>query len=172
MNLRYPIGIFEYEDDITADLTNMWIADIEVFPSLLLDAVKGLNDKQLDTTYRPDGWTVRQVVHHLADSHMNSYIRFKLALTENTPVIKSYNESKWAELADSTLPVDISLTLLETLHKRWAHLLRSLSPADLKNTFNHPDSGEVSVARNIGIYAWHGKHHLAQITALCNDKGW
>ncbi|PAE31325.1 YfiT family bacillithiol transferase [Bacillus sp. 7884-1] len=152
--------------------TSVWINEIEVLPRLLRDAVKDLDNEQLDTAYRSGGWTVRQVIHHLADSHRNAYVRFILALTEENPVIKLYDETKWAELSDSKLPIDTSLLLLETLHKRWTNLLRSLTPADMEKTFIHPDSGKVSVGKNIGIYAWHGRHHLAQITSLCNRKGW
>ncbi|MEH7748645.1 putative metal-dependent hydrolase, partial [Neobacillus drentensis] len=149
-----------------------WINEIEGLPRLLRDALKDLNNEQLDTPYRSGGWTVRQVIHHLADSHMNAFVRFKLALTEENPVIKPYDETKWAELPDYKLPIDTSLLLLETLHQRWTNLLRSLTPADMEKTFIHPDSGEVSVGENIGIYAWHGRHHLAHITSLCHRKGW
>ena len=149
-----------------------WINQIENLPELLEDAVKDLNEEQLDTPYRSGGWTVRQVIHHLADSHMNAYVRFKLALTEETPVIKPYDEKKWAELSDYILPVDISLSLLKVLHIRWVKLLRSLSPTDVEKTFVHPDAGEISVGKNIGIYAWHSRHHLAHITSICIRKGW
>jgi uncharacterized damage-inducible protein DinB len=169
---RYPIGTFQFDDDVKEIVIRGWIEEIEQLPAILRSAVENLNDEQLDTPYRSGGWTIRQVVHHIADSHMNAYIRFKLALTENNPVIKPYEEGKWAELSDSKLPVDISLTLLSTLHKRWVTLLRSLSHDDLNRTFIHPDSGEVSVGKNIGMYAWHGKHHLAHITSLCERKGW
>jgi hypothetical protein len=172
MDMKYPIGKFQFNGEITNTVTRDWINEIEDLPELLRDAVKVLDNEQLDTPYRSGGWTVRQVIHHLADSHMNAYVRFKLALTEEKPVIKPYDEAKWAELSDYKLPIDISLSLLETLHKRWTNLLRSLSPADMKKTFIHPDSGDVSVGQNIGIYAWHGRHHLAHITSLCNRKGW
>ncbi|MDQ6597729.1 putative metal-dependent hydrolase [Bacillus salipaludis] len=172
MEMKYPIGTFQFNGEITNNITKDWISEIESLPRLLRDAVKDLDNEQLNTPYRSGGWTVRQVIHHLADSHMNAYVRFKLALTEEKPVIKPYDETKWAELADYTLPIDISLSLLEALHQRWTNLLRSLSPADMEKTFIHPDSGEVSVGRNIGIYAWHGRHHLTHITSLCNRKGW
>jgi uncharacterized damage-inducible protein DinB len=172
MDMKYPIGTFQFDDEITSRVTSVWINEIEDLPRLLRDAVKDLDNEQLDTAYRSGGWTVRQVIHHLADSHMNAYVRFKLALTEENPVIKPYDETKWAELSDYKLPIDTSLLLLETLHKRWTNLLSSLTPADMEKTFIHPDSGEVSVGKNIGIYAWHGRHHLAQITSLCNRKGW
>ena len=171
MDMKYPISTFQY-DEITSSITSVWINEIENLPRLLRDAVKDLDNDQLDTAYRSGGWTVRQVIHHLADSHMNAYVRFKLALTEENPVIKPYDEAKWAELSDYNLPIDTSLLLLENLHQRWTTLLRSLTPVDMEKTFIHPDSGEVSVGENIGIYAWHGKHHLAHITSLCNRKGW
>ena len=151
-------------------LTEGWIQEIEELPRLLREAVQDLNNEQLDTPYRVGGWTVRQVVHHLSDSHMNAYIRFRLALTEDHPIIKPYEEARWAELPDYTLPIEISLSLLEALHQRWTTLLHSLSPSDRNKTFIHPDSGEVSLGENIGIYAWHGRHHLAHITSLRNHK--
>jgi len=169
---RYPIGKFQFDGEITNNVIMGWINEIEDLPRLLRDAVRDLDSEQLDTPYRSGGWTVRQVVHHLADSHMNAYVRFKLALTEENPVIKPYDEGKWAELPDCNLPIDISLSLLDALHKRWVKLLHSLSLADMKKTFMHPESGEVSVGKNIGIYAWHGRHHFTHITSLCNRKGW
>ncbi|WP_066253877.1 YfiT family bacillithiol transferase [Neobacillus drentensis] len=172
MDRKYPIGTFQFNDEITSSVTSVWINEIEELPRSLRDVVKDLDNEQLDTAYRSGGWTVRQVIHHLADSHMNAYVRFKLALTEENPVIKPYDETKWAELSDYNLPIDTSLILLETLHKRWTNLLRNLTPPDMEKTFIHPDSGEVSVGKNIGIYAWHGRHHLAHITSLCNGKGW
>ncbi len=172
MDMKYPIGTFQFDGEMTSNVTEQWINEIEELPTLLREAVKDLNNDQLDTPYRSGGWTVRQVIHHLADSHMNAYIRFKLALTEENPVIKPYNETNWGELSDYKLPIDTSLTLLETLHKRWTNLLRSLTPPDMKKTFIHPDSGEVSVGKNIGIYAWHGRHHLAHINSLSNHQGW
>ncbi|MDX8363245.1 YfiT family bacillithiol transferase [Cytobacillus sp. IB215316] len=168
---RYPIGHFEFNGEINANVTNDWINDIEKLPQLLRDSVKGLDNQQLDTPYRTGGWTVRQVVHHLADSHMNAYIRFKLALTEDTPEIRPYEEGKWAELPDSKMPIDMSLSLLDALHVRWTKLLRSLHAADMEKTFIHPDSGEVTIGKNIGIYAWHGRHHLAHITSISSLKG-
>lgn len=172
MNTQYPIGTFEFDGELTASVVEGWIREIEVLPSLLRDAVKDLDDEQLNTPYRTGGWTVRQVVHHLADSHMNAFVRCKLALTEDNPVIKPYDEGKWAELPDYQLPIDLSLSLLYTLHIRWVEVLRNLTSADLEKTFIHPDSGQVSVGRNIGIYAWHGRHHLAHITSLRGQQGW
>ncbi|MFL0585003.1 YfiT family bacillithiol transferase [Solibacillus silvestris] len=143
--MKYPIGSFQFDDEITSSVISEWIDEIEDLPRLLQDTVKNLDDEQLNTPYRSGGWTVRQVIHHVADSHMNAYVRFKLALTEEKPVIKPYDETKWAELEDYNLPIEPSLLLLETLYKRWTYLLRSLTPADLEKTFIHPDSGEVLV---------------------------
>lgn len=171
-DLKYPIGTFNFTGEITGSVTTAWINDIAELPRLLREAVRNLDDEQLDTPYRPGGWSVRQVIHHVADSHMNAYVRFKLALTEDKPVIKPYEEAKWAELPDYTLPIEPSLLLIETLHQRWVTVLRELTPADLEKTFIHPESGVVSLGRNIGIYAWHGKHHLAHITSLCSRMGW
>lgn len=172
MDLRYPVGEFKVEGDITQDLINEWIEEIENAPSLLRDAVKGLKEEQIDTPYRPGGWTVRQVVHHLPDSHLNSYVRLKLTLTEDRPVIKPYKEEEWAELPDSKLPIDIPLVLLEALHQKWVYLLRNLSPSDLEKTFLHPESGEISLSSYIGLYAWHCRHHIAHITSLRKRLEW
>ena len=172
MDMRYPIGEFQFDGEITNGVIKDWINEIKDLPRILREVVKDLDNEQLDTPYRLGGWTVRQVIHHLADSHMNAYVRFKLALTEDVPVIKPYDEVEWAELSDYKLPIDSSLSLLEALHKRWANLLGSLSPSDLEKTFIHPDTGEVSVGENIGLYAWHGRHHLAHITSLCIRQGW
>jgi uncharacterized damage-inducible protein DinB len=172
-NLQYPIGKFNYEGTITAKQREIWIKEIAEAPEKLRFAVRGLSDSQLDTPYRSEGWTVRQVVHHVADSHMNSYIRFKLALTEDFPTIKAYDEARWAELSDSVnLPVEISLQLLDSLHLRWVDLLRSLSSAAFNRSFIHPESGETPLAKNLGIYAWHGNHHIAHITSLRDRMGW
>ena len=136
-------------------------------------AVAGLTPERFDTPYRPGGWTVRQVVHHVPDSHMNAYVRFKLALTEDEPTIKPYEEAAWAELADSaSTPVDVSLTLLETLHDRWVRLLRSMTEADFARKFRHPQLGVVPLDKNLALYAWHGKHHVAHITSLRQRMGW
>ncbi|MGM0829207.1 MAG: YfiT family bacillithiol transferase [Bacillota bacterium] len=172
MDLRYPIGKFNYEGEPTIEVLEKWIIEIEEFPLQLKEAVEGLRDDQLDTAYRSEGWTIRQVVHHIADSHINSYSRFKLALTENNPTIKLYEEGKWAELPDSKLPIDISLKLIEALHSRWVCLLRSMKAVDLGKTFQHPESGVVKLGINIGIYAWHGRHHVAHITSLRDRLGW
>ncbi|EGW39210.1 YfiT family bacillithiol transferase [Desulfosporosinus sp. OT] len=170
--LRYPIGQFNMSEDVSLDQVENLIAQIEVLPRLLTDSVKDLSEEQLSTSYRPGGWTIRQVIHHIADSHMNSYIRFKLALTEDTPTIKPFNEVLWAELEDArTLPVDVSLNLLETLHKRWSVLLRSMSPVELNRQFCHPEAGDLSLKKAIGLYAWHGNHHLAHITNYRKNIG-
>lgn len=169
---KYPIGTFQFEGEINQTVINNWIKEIEDLPQRLHETVIELNDKELDTPYREGGWSVRQVVHHIADSHMNAYVRMKLALTEEKPTIKPYDEGKWAELIDYSLPVEISLKLLESLHQRWVYLLRNLNQEELARTFIHPDLGEVSVRKNIGLYAWHGKHHLAHITSLCRRMGW
>jgi uncharacterized damage-inducible protein DinB len=142
-------------------------------PSELKAAVQGLNDKQLDTPYREGGWTVRQVVHHLPDSHMNSYVRFRLALTEDEPTIKPYNEHLWAELSDArTAPITLSLQLLESLHERWVILLRSLKPADFSRTFRHPEHGARDLDWLLQLYAWHGRHHVAHITSVREKLKW
>lgn len=172
MDVKYPIGKFEVSGDITNEVIEGWLKELEVLPALLTAAVENLNDEQLDTPYRETGWTVRQVIHHVADSHMNAYIRFKQALTEDNPVIKPYDEAKWAELTDYELPIDISLTLLKAVHIRLVKLLRSLDASNLEKTFIHPDSGDVSILENIGLYVWHGKHHLAHITNLCKRMSW
>jgi hypothetical protein len=173
-SLRFPIGKFEAPQILTQELMDGYIKDIETLPARLKQAVNGLNDAQLDTPYRPDGWTIRQVVHHCSDSHMNSMIRFKLALTEDEPTIKPYYEERWAELADSkTIPIAPALLLLEGLHQRWTILLRSLSNEDLQKTFIHPEHGKrFRLDENIGVYAWHGNHHLAHITSLKTRMNW
>jgi len=171
--LQYPIGKFQYEGTITAAQREIWMKDIADAPQKLRLAVQGLSEDQLNTPYRPDGWTLRQVVHHVADSHMNSYIRFKLALTEDLPTIKPYDEACWAELSDSvSLPVEISLQLLDSLHLRWVDVLRSTNAEAFNRSFIHPESGETPLAKNLGIYAWHGNHHIAHITSLRDRMDW
>jgi hypothetical protein len=163
--LRYPIGQFIKPNQITKDIISIWIHDIASFPERLRIEVDGLSDEQLDTPYRPEGWTIRQVIHHCADSHMNSFIRFKLALTEDHPTIKPYFEDRWADLPDSKqITVDASLKILEGLHERWVVLLNSLTEIDLSRTFYHPENRQaIRLDENIGIYAWHCNHHLAHI---------
>jgi len=147
-------------------------AEIESLPAQLHAAVAGWGDDRLDTPYRPDGWTVRQVLHHIADSHMTSYLRFKLALTEAEPTIKPYDEGEWAKLPDALAPVEPSLDLLVLLHQRWILLLRSLKPDQWNRTFRHPERGVVQLDTNLMLYAWHGRHHLAHVTKLGERMGW
>lgn len=171
--LQYPIGKFSFKDDMIPEKRNNCIREIESTPAKLRDAVKGLTDEQLDTPYRPEGWTVRQVVHHVPDSHLNAYLRMKLALTETEPTICAYEEKEWAKLNDIfQTPIDVSLNLLDSLHKRWVVLLKSLTEEDYKRKFIHPESGLKSVDWLIAVYAWHGKHHTAHITSLRERMGW
>lgn len=171
--LRYPIGTFETIAAVANDQREAWIQDIGLLPGQLRQAIERLNDEQLDTAYRPGGWTVRQVVHHVADSHMNAFIRLKLALTEEVPTIKPYEEGLWAELGDSrTLAPEVSLRLLDSLHERWTVLFRSLSESDWSRAYRHPQSGIVDLVNMAGSYAWHGKHHTAHITSLRERMGW
>lgn len=162
-NSRYPIGEFSCDEIISREDIQTWINEIATLPLRLQEMVKHLDTEALKRTYRDNSWTVQQLIHHIADSHMNAYIRFKLALTEDNPTIKPYAEDKWAELPDSNLPIKISLKMIELLHNRWVYLLQHLSDEQLKRTFYHPDSGIVTLEKNIGIYAWHGNHHLAHI---------
>src|SRR5438874_6674116 len=173
MDPRYPIGKFNWSGSSTAEQRSRFIDEIAAVPQLMRSAVAGLNSSQLDTPYRDGGWTVRQVVHHVPDSHMNSYIRFKLALTENEPTIKPYDEAVWAELIDARLaPPEVSIKLLEALHDRWTMLLRSLSASDVQRRFHHPELGVVTIDQYIALYAWHGAHHAAHVTSLRERKGW
>ncbi len=172
-DLRYPIGKFSFDDEITPEKRRQCIQQIAAAPAQLRAAVAGLSPEQLDTPYRPGGWTVRQVVHHVPDSHLNSYIRCKLALTEEEPTIKPYDEKRWAELEDvRATPVEVSLMLLESLHRRWVLLLESLAPADFARKFRHPELGALTLEQNIALYAWHGRHHVAHITSLRQRMGW
>ena len=173
MDLSYPIGKFEWNGEATQAQRRGRIEDIERAPAEMRKALAGLNDEQLDTPYRPGGWTVRQLAHHVPDSHLNAYMRFKLALTEDQPTIKPYEQERWAELEDTrTTPVEVSLTLLDSLHQRWVQLLLSLAPADFARTFRHPELGLVSLDKNLALYAWHGRHHVAHVTALRERMGW
>jgi len=172
-DLRYPIGKFHFDGPPTEEQRKKFIDDIAQAPANLRTAVKGLSDQQLDTPYRPDGWTVRQVAHHVPDSHLNAYVRFKLALTEQEPTIKPYAENLWAQLPDTAAtPVEVSLTMLDSLHNRWVRLLNSLKPEDWKRSFRHPELGLVSLEKNLALYAWHGRHHVAHITSLRERNGW
>jgi uncharacterized damage-inducible protein DinB len=173
MDPRYPIGKFQILTTVDDAQRRELIQQIADAPSRLRDAVRGLSDKQLDTPYREGGWTVRQVVHHLSDSHMNAYMRIKLALTENEPTIKPYKEQLWAELIDArTGPIESSTQILESLHVRWVILLRSLSPSDFSRTFRHPEHGVRNVDWILQLYAWHGRHHVAHITSLKEKMKW
>lgn len=160
---RYPIGEFERPTNISESQIQQWIQEIKVLPAQLKETTQYLIDEQQALTYRENGWTIRQLVHHIADSHMNSFIRFKLALTEENPTIKPYEENDWALLEDSKLPIAPSLALIEGLHERWAYLLESLTTEQWEKQFVHPDSGTILLAENLSLYAWHGKHHLAHI---------
>jgi len=171
--LRYPIGRFDWQSPGTAEARREAIAVIASTPANLRAAVAGLSEDQLDTTYRPGGWTVRQLVHHVADSHLNSYVRFRLALTEEEPTIKTYEEARWAELPDARSgPVEVSFTLLESLHLRCVSLLDSMSGVDFARRFHHPERGLMDLDLLTHLYAWHGRHHVAHVTALRRRMGW
>ena len=173
MDPRYPIGKFELPKDVTPELRRAAIEDIAATPGRVRAAVAGLSDAQLDTPYREGGWTVRQVVHHLVDSHMNAYIRWRLALTETQPTIKPYDESEWAKLEDAqNAPVEVSLKLLEALHERWVRLLHSVKAEQYARTLLHPEHGVRNLDWLLFLYSWHGKHHTAHITELRKQKGW
>jgi uncharacterized damage-inducible protein DinB len=169
---RYPIGKFQPPAKISDADRQAFIQQIENAPAALWSAVTGLSEQQLDTRYREGGWTVRQVVHHVADSHMNAFIRFKLALTEDQPTIKPYAQERWAELPDARMPVVVSLSLLDMLHKRFVRVLRSMSAADFARKMNHPEMGVVILDHYLSLYAWHGRHHVAHITSLRERMGW
>jgi len=173
MDLRYPIGPFKFDGQPSETQLKQFISDIEQTPSRLRAAVSGLSEQQLDTPYRPGGWTVRQVVHHLPESHMNAYVRMKMALTEDNPTIKPYDEARWAETPEVVrTPIEVSLTMLDALHQRWVTLLRALGPVDLGRTFYHPESGSWTIGKYVAPYAWHGRHHVAHITSLRERMGW
>ena len=170
---RYPIGKFTFDGPPDDQQRQRFIQDIEQAPAALRAAVQGLSPEQIETPYRDGGWTVRQVTHHVPESHMNAYIRFKLALTEDAPTIKAYMEDRWAKLPDVlSTPLEASLSLLDALHARWVCLLRSLEPRDWKRTFNHPEIGSMALEKNLALYAWHGRHHVAHVTELRKKMGW
>lgn len=173
-DLRYPVGKFDWNAPVNAADYPRLIAQIAETPGALRSAVAGLSRDQLETRYRPDGWTVKQLVHHVPDSHMNAYCRFKLALTEDEPTIKPYEEAKWAELPDSQrLPIGVSLDLLDALHQRWVALLRSMDGAGFNREFRHPErDGVLTLSQLLALYAWHGRHHVAHITSLRKREGW
>ena len=172
-DLRYPVGKFQPEPELTDISRQNLIRQIAEAPAELREAIKGLTEEQLDTPYRPGGWTVRQVVHHIPDSHMNAYIRFKLGMTEEEPPVKPYKENLWAELVDAkSSPIEPSLTLLESLHQRWTVFLRSMATADFSRTVMHPEMGKIALDRILQLYAWHGRHHVAHITSLRERMNW
>ena len=170
--LRYPVGHFSPPADSTVELRRTQIETLSMLPARLRAAVDGLNDAQLDTPYREGGWTGRQVVHHIADSHSNSYIRIKLALTEDWPTIKPYDEAAWAKLSDSRLPVEISLDWIAALHFRWVSLLETLTDEDFQRGYVHPENGRQNLAHVLALYDWHSRHHTAHLTTLRERMGW
>ena len=171
--LKYPIGKAEIPDIISKSDVKKWISILDTFPIKMRSLTQNLTEEQLDTPYRPDGWTIRQVVHHVVDSHSHSYIRFKWALTEEKPLIKAYHEELWAQLHDYNAPIELSLKSLESLHAKLVYLLKGLTQKDLERTFVHPEGNKkVSLKKNIGIYAWHSQHHYAHIENLLKRKGW
>ena len=173
MDLKYPIGKFQWEDGLSEGRRRELIGQIAETPAKVRAAVAGFSERQFDTPYREGGWTVRQLVHHIADSHLNAYVRFKLTMTEDEPTIKTYEQQKWAETADSlTVPAEVSLGLIEGIHARWTTLLQSLSATDFARKFNHPEHGKMTLERLLGLYAWHGRHHTAHITGLRERMGW
>lgn len=166
--LQYPIGKFEFGKSYSAGQTNAHIAAIEQFPGLLKTIVLQLTSPQIDKTYRPGGWTARQIIHHLADSHLNAYIRFKLTITEDTPVIKPYNQDTWANLEDSrNAPIELSVAMIDAIHQRWMFLLNSVSADDVKRKYVHPEyNREFQLDELLALYAWHGKHHLEHLKII------
>tara|TARA_A100000171_G_scaffold43839_1_gene46149 strand:+ start:658 stop:1191 length:534 start_codon:yes stop_codon:yes gene_type:complete len=173
-DLRYPIGKFDPPANITLSDIDGYINRIKDTPEKLKKTIEGFTEEQLNTPYRPEGWTVRQVIHHIADSHMNAYIRFHWALTENSPRIKAYDEKAWAELSyQNHVPLEVSLNLLTNLHERWIHLLKNMSEEDFNRKYIHPEGNKVYVLRTVAaMYAWHGDHHTAHITSLRERMGW
>jgi uncharacterized damage-inducible protein DinB len=172
-DIRYPVGKWIREPQVDAAACRRFIDELAVAPAHLSAATKGLSDTQLDTPYRDGGWTPRQIVHHVADSHMNAYTRFKLGVTEDNPTIKPYNEKLWAETVDSrTAPLSLSLPLIDALHDRWVRFLRSLDDQALARTINHPERGPMTLTDLLQLYAWHGRHHTAHITGLRQRMGW
>jgi hypothetical protein len=169
---RYPVGKFHQPETITSDERTSAIATLAELPEKLRNAVDGLDSAQLNTPYRDGGWTLRQVVHHIADSHMNAFVRVRLALTEDWPTIKPYNEAAWADLHDVMAPVEWSLELAESLHARWVMMLQSLDEAQWQRGYNHPEGGPVTVELATLTYAWHSRHHVAHITHLRARKDW
>jgi uncharacterized damage-inducible protein DinB len=172
-DLRYPVGKYQKREQVSAVQREEYIREIEALPQRLLAAVRGLDSPKLDTPYREGGWTVRQVVHHLADSHMNAAIRFRLALTEPEPVVKPYDEKAWAELLDAkSSPIELSLAILEGLHARWVTCIRAQTDDRFTLRFRHPERGVMTIDELLGLYAWHSRHHVAHIVRLRERKGW
>lgn len=162
--LRYPIGPYEAPKPITSGIQTDWIAAIAAYPQRLIDLTSGLTDEQLALPYRPGGWTIRQVVHHVADSHTHAYIRFKWTLTEDTPLIKAYGQDSWAKLSDSQTPIDHSLLMLQGIHQRWTHLMQAMEPTHWEMAYLHPEDGkEHPLKKALGLYVWHGNHHYAHV---------
>jgi len=172
-DLRYPVGPFVHDRETTSAKRTAWIRQIADAPALVRSAVGGLSDRQIETPYRPGGWTIRQVVHHLPDSHLNAYCRYKLALTEDNPTIKPYDEAAWANVADTAgTPLEVSLTLLEALHQRWVVLLEAMTPADFARPLQHPERGAISLDWMLQLYAWHGRHHAGHVMGLRQRERW
>jgi hypothetical protein len=170
---RFPLGKFTYDGPPSQQQRDKFMDDIERAPAALREAVRGLSQQQIETPYRDGGWTVRQVVHHVPESHMNAYIRFKLTLTEDEPTIKSYMEDRWAQLPDvQSTPLEVSLALLDALHDRWVRVLRGITSEQWGRAFRHPELGLVTLERNLALYSWHGRHHVAHITELKRRLGW
>ncbi len=171
-DLRFPIGQYEKGKQISSEERRKLIEEVSALPKKMREAVENLTDEQLDTPYRPDGWTVRQVVHHVGDSHMNSFIRFKLTLSEENPTIRPYEEDLWARTAEYKLPVEVSLKLIDSVHERWTALLESMSDVDFARTLNHPATGAWTLADSLGLYSWHGRHHTAHVSNLRRRNDW
>jgi hypothetical protein len=172
VDLSYPVGRFDFQAVRTADTRRAAIDDIASLPAKMRQAVSGLTDARLDTPYRPGGWTVRQLVHHVADSHMNGFIRTKLALTEDNPTIKPYAQDAWAALPDTRLPIELSLSILDAVHQRWATVIRSLNDSHFARTFVHPENGLMTIDTQIHQYGWHSRHHVAHVTGVRQREGW
>jgi hypothetical protein len=171
-DLRYPVGEFTMPASVTAAMRAEAVAAITALPTKMRDAVRGLSNAQLDTPYRPGGWTVRQVVHHVGDSHINAFVRLKLALTEDNPTVKPYDEKAFANLPDQQLPIDVSLSLLDGLHARWAAVLNTLTLEQFARPLYHPEIGAITVDYVVQTYGWHSRHHVAHITRLREREGW
>ena len=171
-DLRFPIGEFEKNIEITSEQRKNFINTIVSLPDELKQAVANLDEEKLETPYRPEGWTVRQTIHHVADSHLNAYTRFKLALTEDEPTIRPYAEDRWAKLPDSKMPLDVSFKVIEGIHARLTVILESMSDEDFQRKLNHPESGIMTLENMLALYAWHSRHHTAHITRLRDRNNW